>query len=308
MENKQLSRILDLIVYLTASGRHTAQQYADMLGVTRRNVYNYLHMLADYGFNVRREGNCYSLDMRSQFFKRLGENIPLSDTEAEYLCQNLANADRSDFMAARLRTKLARHFGLDDIATDPNISQRVNTNKATLRHAMREERIVKIVGYSSPHSHTVSDRYVEPYMFLNSGRDVRCHEIKSHQNKTFKLSRMESVELLDDSWFNKHLHRQIYTDIFMFSGEERHTVNIRLGQLSHNLMIEEYPLSESSITPDTDNKHWLLSIDVASFLGIGRFVLGLYDDIEVLGDDDFIDYINNKVATMMSDSHTNKRQ
>ncbi len=298
METNQLSRILDLIIYLTSPGRHTAQQYADMKGMARRNVYNYLHMLADYGFHVRRDSGYYSLDPQSPFFKRLGENIPLSDTEAEYLCHTLADADKDDIMASRLRTKLARHFGLDDIATDPCISQRVNTNKATLRHAMKEERIVKICNYSSPHSHSVSDRYVEPYMFLNNGRDVRCHEIKSHINKTFKLSRMESVELLDDSWFNKHLHRQIYTDIFMFSGEERHTVTMRLGQLSHNLMIEEYPLSEPSFTPCDDGIHWMLTIDVASFLGIGRFVMGLYDDIDILGDDDFRIYINNKVEGM----------
>lgn len=306
MENKQLSRILNLIVYLTASGRHTAQQYADMLGVTRRNVYNYLHMLADYGFNVRREGNYYSLDTRSQFFKRLDENIPLSDTEAEYLCAMLADADKTDYMAVRLHTKLARHFGLDDIATNPSLSQRVNTNKATLRHAIKEERIVKICNYSSPHSNTVKDRYVEPYMFLNNGRDVRCHEIATHTNKTFKLSRMGNVEMLDDRWFNKHLHKDVYTDIFMFSGEERHPVKLRLGLLSHNLLLEEYPSSSEYITAEEDSKSWLFAADMASFLGIGRFVMGLYDDIEILGDDGFIDYINNKVEAMTGGSSNKK--
>ena len=54
METAQCKRILDLIVYLTCNGQLTTQQYADMLGVTRRNVYNYLKLLSDYGFRVVR--------------------------------------------------------------------------------------------------------------------------------------------------------------------------------------------------------------------------------------------------------------
>ncbi|WP_308226718.1 WYL domain-containing protein [uncultured Prevotella sp.] len=131
---------------------------------------------------------------------------------------------------------------------------------------------------------------------LNNDRYVRCHEICCHQNKTFKLSRMEKVELMDMPWANKAQHKQLYTDIFMFSGEERYHVKLLLGQLSHNIMVEEYPLSEPSITLASDGIHWILDIEVASFMGIGRFVMGLYDDIKVLGDEQFKTYINEKVA------------
>lgn len=303
METNQSARILDLIVMLTSASRLSALDIADRLGMTRRGVYNYLHLLADYGFKVRKEGCHYSLDPRSPFFRRLDENIPLSDAEAEYVCHTLADADRSDVMASRLRAKLTRHFGLDDIAADTESATRISNNKAQLRLAMKTERIAKISNYSSPHSQTIHDRYVEPYMFLNNGRDVRCHEIATHTNKTFKLSRMGSVEVMDDSWFNKPMHRPVHTDIFMFSGEEHHNIKLRLGQLSHNLMVEEYPLSDTCITPDADGKHWMLNIEVASYLGIGRFVLGLFDDIEIVGDDGFKAYIHNKVAAMGVGTH-----
>ena len=292
METNQTARILDLIVMLTSASRLSALDIADRLGMTRRGVYNYLRLLADYGFKVRKEGCHYSLDPRSPFFKQLGESIPLSDTEAEYICHSLADADRSDVMASRLRAKLVRHFGLDDIAADTELATRVNTNKAQLRLAMKTERIAKICDYSSPHNQTIHDRDVEPYLFLNNGRDVRCHEIATHTNKTFKLSRMGSVEVMDDSWFNKPMHRPVHTDIFMFSGEERHRIRL----------VEEYPLSDASITPDSDGRHWTLDIEVASYLGIGRFVLGLFDDIEIVGDEGFKAYIHDKVAAMSTRS------
>ena len=44
-----------------------------------------------------------------------------------------------------------------------------------------------------------------------------------------------------------------------------------------------------------DKAHWLLKLEVCSYIGIGRFVLGLYDDIKVLGDDGFKDYLKNKL-------------
>lgn len=37
---------------------------------------------------------------------------------------------------------------------------------------------------------------------------------------------------------------------------------------------------------------------VCSYAGIGRFVLGLFDDIEVLGDDGFVNYLGGKVRAM----------
>ena len=37
---------------------------------------------------------------------------------------------------------------------------------------------------------------------------------------------------------------------------------------------------------------------MASYLGIGRFVLGLYHDIDVLGSAQFAAYINEKVKAM----------
>lgn len=195
-----------------------------------------------------------------------------------------------------MRQKLARAFNISDIA-NPEVQRRVDQCMARLKEAIAARRMVVLRKYSSPHSHSVSDRIVEPYMMMNDGRDVRCYEISSHINKTFKLSRMESVDILDVPWTFEPMHKDLYTDMFMFSGEQRHTVTLHLGQLSHNLMIEEYPQSEQCITANDDGS-WTFHTDVASFLGIGRFVLGLYDDIEIIGCPQFIDYIKEKIKSM----------
>ena len=105
--------------------------------------------------------------------------------------------------------------------------------------------------------------------------------------------------MTDVEWLNEKSHKAIFTDIFMFSGEDRLPVKLKLGRLSHSILLEEYPMAEAYITPADDPDHWIFSSDVASYLGIGRFVLGLYHDIEVLGNPDFVAYIYNKVKDMV---------
>ena len=122
---------------------------------------------------------------------------------------------------------------------------------------------------------------------------MRCYELASGMNKTFKLARIGSVEVYDAPWIHSDKHKRVFTDMFGFTGEERYRIRLRMGQLSYNLMLEEYPISSTFFMPE-DDYHWLLETDVMSYLGIGRFILGLYDDIEVLGDDGLLRYIEEK--------------
>ena len=296
MRMNKYGRELDLILLLTDNGSYTAQQLADKLGITRRMLYYYFEYLRSCGFLLIKSGLRYHLDRSSTFFKKLHANIALSEDEAAYICRMLDASGNDDYTAQSVRTKLVRRFCLAD-TSNPAVLRRVNKCMAVLKEAMLRRQMVVLKNYSSPHSHTVNDRIVEPFLLMNNGREVRCHEIKTRQNKTFKLSRMEKVEIIDVPWIHEEEHRQVFTDIFMFSGEHRYPVELTMGQLSHNLMIEEYPMSEPCFTP-IDASHWRFSAVTASLLGIGRFVLGLYDDIEIHGGDELASYIADKVEGM----------
>ncbi|MGM9705519.1 MAG: helix-turn-helix transcriptional regulator [Prevotella sp.] len=288
-------RELELILMLTSNSNYTAAQMADKLGISRRNLYNYFDYLRECGFTLVKSGTRYYLDRNASFFRRLHENISITADEAEYMLRILAAANGNDTLAATLRSKLTRQFGLPDIS-NPEIRKQYNRNVAVLKDAIAARMMVKLCGYSSSHSATVSDRIVEPFLFMNESRDVRCHEISTHQNKTFKIARMSSVEMLDVPWIAEKEHKQAYTDLFMFSGETRHTVTMLLGRRSHNLLVEEYPAAADCIRPE--DGRWLFTTDVVSFLGVGRFVLGLYDDIRILGDEEFLSYIRAKIDSM----------
>ena len=192
-------------------------------------------------------------------------------------------------LAQRIRYKLNRFYDFH-ILDNPALRERVAHCVSVLYDAIKRKRVVKIMDYASPHSDTVSDRVVEPFLLLNDNNDVRCYELSSGENKTFKLSRMRDVVLLDLSWSCESKHKWVFTDIFMFSGEERLPVAVRLDRLAYQVFVEEYPRAAHAVTQE-DAAHYVLCTEVVSYRGIGRFVLGLYDHVEVLGDEGFQAYV-----------------
>ena len=292
MRLNKYGRELDLILLLTGGGSYTAQQLADKLDITRRSLYYYLEYLRDSGFILHKSGARYRIDRQSPFFRQLHENIVLSETEAAFVHRMLDGAGEKNLTAQTIRAKLERYYNLGDISS-PAVKRRRGRNVEVLKQAMAQKKMVTLHGYSSPHSHSISDRIVEPFLLFNEGLDVRCYEVKTRMNKTFKTSRMKSVEIIDVPWVHEDLHKEIFTDLFGFSGEERIPVRLRLGQLAFNILLEEHPDSEPCITRE-DDTYWLLDTDVVSLLGIGRFVMGLYSDIEVLGGDELKKYIEDQ--------------
>lgn len=291
---KKLGNELTLILLMTDGTDYTANDLCEHLQCTRRNLYYYLQFLRDYGFNVVRNGNYYRLDPHSPFFRRITTAVNFTKAEAALLHQLASGADTKSPTIASIKNKLERTYDLR-LVTDSRYKKKLMQNLSDLTTAINSKHIVCLHHYSSPHSHSFSDRVVEPFLFLNDHQDIRCYELASGTNKTFKLARIGKVEIYDAPWIHSDKHKSVFTDMFGFSGEQRYTIRLRMGQLSYNLMLEEYPISSAFFTPE-DDYHWILETDVMSYLGIGRFILGLYDDIDVLGDEGLKAYIAQKRA------------
>ena len=78
-------------------------------------------------------------------------------------------------------------------------------------------------------------------------------------------------------------------------GGERHRIRLELGLLACNLLCEEYPLAERDIRP-LGRGRWMLDTEVAGMAGVGRFVVGLLDDIRIAESPAPTDYIRNYIA------------
>lgn len=303
MRHNQLERELKLILMLTDGVDYSTAELCDKVGISPRSLYYYLDFFRAAGFVVVKKERYFRLDIKSPFFTHLFQNTNITDDEAALLTTILRKHVDKHPELRRLLDKLERLFDVTAL-TETEIDRRTSANVDVLTEAIRTHNKVILQNYTSPHSDTVRHRVIEPFAMLEGNREVRAYEIRAKQNKTFKVERAEAVMLLADPWEHTDCHRQFYTDAFLFSGEQQLKIDLMLDRLAYTLLAEEYPRALAFATPEPQG-YWHLRLNVCSYVGITRFVLGLVDDIKVLGDDAFKAHLADVISKATSLLQTN---
>ena len=289
MELEKFARQLKLMLLLTQNRLLSIEEICNRVGMSRRSVYRYIDAFKSMGFVVKKEGTRYRLDHSSPFFSEIVTGIQFTEAEGVALSQILNSVYNNSAEVRALREKLSNLYN-PDILSRHGVDSTLAQNISRIFQAIKEERVVLLRDYNSPSSGQVSNRIVEPYLFINENAEVRCYELSTKMNKTFKVSRCADVELLDLLWSHKEEHMPFYSDLFGFTGDTRLPVSILLGQLSTSVLLEEYPDAQRQMSLQPDGRQ-LLKTEVCSYVGIARFVLGLYDDIEVVDSPEFKEYL-----------------
>lgn len=295
MDQPKLERMLKLMKLMTGNVNYTVNDLAERLDTSYRSIYRYIETFKDAGFVVQKlDGGVYKLGKESRYFKEISQLVHFTDEEAHIVNQLIEALDDTNSLKQNLRRKLTTVYNCTSMASSI-VRGKNATNVNRLLEAIEERRQVVLVDYASSHTGVVRNRLVEPFGFTTNYVQAWCYEPESGMNKLFKVSRIGSVEVLDVEWQGEAEHAEGYIDIFRMTGFEQHRVQLRLGMLARNLLIEEYPLAERDIVSLGD-KSWLLDTMVCNYLGVGRFVMGLLDDIEVVDSPEFDRYIADSIS------------
>ena len=295
MDQPKLERMLRLMKLMTGNVNYTVNDLAERLDTSYRSIYRYIETFKDAGFGVQKlDGGVYKLGKESRYFKEISQLVHFTDEEAHIVNQLIEALDDTNSLKQNLRRKLTTVYNCTSMASSI-VRGKNASNVNRLLEAIEEHRQVVLVDYASSHTGVVRNRLVEPFGFTTNYVQAWCYEPESGMNKLFKVSRIGSVEVLDVEWQSEVQHAEGYIDIFRMTGFDQHRVQLRLGMLARNLLIEEYPLAERDITSLGD-KSWLLDAMVCNYLGIGRFVMGLLDDVEIVDSPEFERYIADSVA------------
>ena len=111
-------------------------------------------------------------------------------------------------------------------------------------------------------------------------------------SKQFKLDRIGEIIHLDKKYEFQSLHESKVTDIFGFSGDGQIWITLRLNMRAYLLMNEEFPLAIPYLEKDGDA--YVFHGPVANYEGIGRFVLGLIDELTIVAPEAFKTFIDGK--------------
>ncbi|MFI3301580.1 MAG: WYL domain-containing protein [Rikenellaceae bacterium] len=294
MDQPKISRILRLMKMLTANTSYSVDDLAQRLSMSRRTIYRYIDTFREAGFVIKKEGEHIRLDRESPHFKDISQLVHFTEEEAVILKKSIEAIDDNNLLKANLKRKLYSVYD-NKVLANTVVSGKNAPNVHNLVEAITEHKVVILKDYQSAHGSVVRDRRVEPIAFTTNYVQVWCYDTEDNQNKIFKTSRIGEVEILADAWAFEVEHNEGFMDLFRMTGKERHRVELELGMLSHNLLMEEYPLSEKFITP-LGNGRWLLCVEVASLAGVGRFVMGLLDDIIIRNTPILEEYISLQIT------------
>ena len=280
---------------MSGSVDYTVDELARQLETSYRSIYRYIDTFKECGFVVEKLApNVYKLKSMPEDSPEFQNLVYFSDEEAHLVNNLIDRLDPTNALKANLQKKLAIIYdstGIADLVDGRSLRNIVET----LAHGIREKKKVVLKNYESGNSHTVRDRYIEPFGFTTNYIDVWGFELQDGRSKLLKVSRMQEAMLLEDeSWTNEDKHEKQGLDVFGMSGRTPMRVRLRLGVMAKNLLLEEHPLAENDLTEEKGS--WILDTQVYNYAGICRFYVGAASDAQILESNDFEKYVSDYVS------------
>ncbi|HEY8510910.1 MAG TPA: WYL domain-containing protein [Cyclobacteriaceae bacterium] len=288
----KILRVFQLIALLKGGGR-TVGQLASHLETTERTIYRYFKLLEEIGFIIDQDFNGRYFVHREE-----GENPDDQFTleEVSILRQLIQSGAAGHPLQEDLLRKLAFHSEARDLP-EQFLKLRVAKLFRRINEAIENKRQVVLKHYHSANSQEITDRLVEPFRFGEGFQSVQALDTKDKQCKYFKLERIGDVVVLDKPYKYEKLHERTNTDVFGMSGRRETWVTLRLSLRAYVLMREEYPLTMPYLEKDesTETRTYIFNGPTLNFKGVGRFVMGLADEITIIGPAEFKAYIKEKL-------------
>ena len=293
MDQPKIERLLRLMKMLTGNVSYTIFDLSEKLDMSVRTIYRYIDTFREAGFIVKKTDDVFRLDKSSPYFKDISQLIHFTEEEAYILKSAIESIDDNNLLKQNLKKKLYTVYDYKILA-DTVVHGKDAKNVNMLIEAIEGKRQIKLCKYSSAHSQTIRDRLVEPFAFTTNYIQLWAYDIEERSNKLFKIKRIESVELLSQAWQFASEHKSGYIDIFRISSFEQIAIKLKINLRAANLLTEEYPLSERYLTKMNDNE-WILETSVSNYEGVGRFIMGLLTDIEIIEPEGLKNFIKEKL-------------
>jgi predicted DNA-binding transcriptional regulator YafY len=298
MDQPKIERMLKVMICMMDPHHHTIEEIAQKLKTSPRSVYRYVNSFKNAGFVVdESQKKVPRLCKESAFFRDVSQLIYFTEEEVHIFNQLIDGLSDTNVLKENLRRKLVALYNNTSLAKCVVDSQRA-VNVEQIGESIKNKKQVVLENYSSSHSNVVRNRVVEVLGFTTDYVQMWCFDVEDRKNKLFNVARVGSVRIMEKDWQFEALHQKGVIDVFRISDYgEPQRVKLKLSVMARNLLVEEYPLSEKYIT-QLDENHWLLDTYVSNFKGVGRFVMGLLHEVEVVDSPEFKHYIKKQFKSL----------
>ncbi len=274
---------------LTGNVSRTIDQLATEMGITSRTVYRYIDTIREAGFVVNKlYGNVYAMGKVGRGLSDFNKLIYFTEEEAYIVAKMINGIDNNNVLKRDLQRKLASIYDSTSIANYID-NTATAANVEALADAIKRRKQVVLKHYESAHSDEAKDRRVEPIEFTTNMIDIWAYDVENAENRMFKVARIQEVEVTDDDWAFKSMHKVQRPDLFRMTGSLNEIISLQLDTRAKSLLLEEFPLAEKELR--RENGKWILTTRINSLEGVTRFILGLAADIKILEGENLRDYI-----------------
>jgi len=286
-------RILRFILFLSGSYPKTKEECINFLEIKSSAFYSYCNLLKDTDFGVQQKEGKYRIEYQEKEHHILSDLLHFTEEEAYLISRIIDALEENQGCAIKLKQKLVSFLNHDK-AIEAYINKEKSVIVQALRKAQQAKKQILLINYSSGNSQTVRDRKVEPFEFKDDFNLVWAFDTGLKMNRQFKICRIGDISETPLSWEYERLHRSLPVDIFRNTGELDKQIEFRLNLRAKNLLTEEYPLSAKYVT-QISLYQFVFKAFVAKYEGPGRFVLGIAEDIELISDEGFRQFIQLKL-------------
>jgi len=291
----KILRVLQLISLLKKNPPKQIAALATLLDSTERTVYRYLDLIKELGFNLQK-------DISKRYYIEGEAEVEASFTseEASLLKELILSTGKQNKLRDSLLKKI---YQKSEIIFHGENLLHAHLGKIIeqINYAIANDKQIILKKYHSVSSQNIADRKVEP-IALSDNYDTLCaYELNGSKNKYFNLSRISEIEVLKSSIKHKSKHHIIPTDAFGYAESEKtkFDIDIRLSLRAYLLLKEEYPLTAQYIKPEAKTQSYILKLTANDALPITRFVMGLLDEVEILGSFDFQEHLLSYVSQLL---------
>ena len=289
MDQTKISKLLRLMKLLTGNVSRTIDQLAAEMGITSRTIYRYIDTIREAGFVVNKlYGNVYAMGKVGRGLSDFNKLIYFTEEEAYIVAKMINGIDNNNVLKRDLQRKLASIYDSTSIANYID-NTATAANVEALADAIKRRKQVVLKHYESAHSDEAKDRRVEPIEFTTNMIDIWAYDVENADNRMFKVARIQEVEVTDDDWAFKSMHKVQRPDLFRMTGSLNEIISLQLDTRAKSLLLEEFPLAEKELR--RENGKWILTTRINSLEGVTRFILGLAADIRILEGENLRDYI-----------------
>ncbi len=295
-EYKSLERMIETLLLLGNPFGKSMDELTQKFNVSKRTIERYISSFRKIGFEVetiKSDKTYYKIKKQNNYKGNISELLHFTEEEALILHNAINSVDNKNILKENLLRKLYALYK-DKRIKDLNYDTQCSQNISKINTAIKEKKQIILKNYESANTGTIKDRNVEPIEFTKGYLNVWCYDLDDNTNKIFKTQRINKVRILKSFQKFESQHKPGITDIFNISTNEKILTKLELSLRAKNLLIEEYPLAQNYITKLNDNKY-LLNTQIANYSGVGRFVMGLIDEIKILEPYELKKYIENKI-------------